>query len=99
MNKCNNKGNLFNNTDYKSSDGMLTSVWGPSLWHSLHVISFNYPVKPTKEQKKIYLDFFHSLKHILPCKYCRENYKNNIKKVKLNMSTMKNRESLSRWVY
>lgn len=99
MNKCNNKGNLFNNTDYKSSDGMLTSVWGPSLWHSLHVISFNYPVKPTKEQKKIYLDFFHSLKHILPCKYCRENYKNNIKKVKLNMSVMKNRETLSRWVY
>ena len=28
---------------------MLTSVWGPSLWHSLHTISFNYPVKPTKE--------------------------------------------------
>ena len=33
---------------------MLTSVWGPSLWHTLHTISFNYPVKPTKQQKKHY---------------------------------------------
>ena len=39
--------------DYSSSEGMLTSVWGPSLWHTLHTISFNYPVKPTKEQKNI----------------------------------------------
>ena len=28
--------------DYLSGDGMLTSVWGPSLWHYLHTMSFNY---------------------------------------------------------
>ena len=33
---------------------MLTSVWGPSLWQYLHTMSFNYPVKPTKEDKKNY---------------------------------------------
>ena len=36
-------------TDYKSNDGMLTSVWGPSLWHSLHTISFNYPNNPNMD--------------------------------------------------
>ena len=98
MKTCPSK-NVFNKNDYNSSDGMLTSVWGPSLWHSLHAISFNYPVYPTKEQKLQYLEFFRSLKHVLPCKYCRENYKKNIKTVPLNMSTMKSRETLSRWLY
>ena len=98
MKTCPSK-NVFNKNDYNSSDGMLTSVWGPSLWHSLHAISFNYPVYPNKEQKLQYLEFFKSLKHVLPCKYCRENYKKNIKTVPLNMSTMKSRETLSRWLY
>ena len=44
--------NTYNKKDYNSEQGMLTSVWGPSLWHFLHVMSFNYPVKPTKIQKK-----------------------------------------------
>ena len=52
-----NKETTFNNNDYNSKDGMLTSVWGPSLWHSLHTISFNYPTNPTPEQKKRYLSF------------------------------------------
>ena len=64
---------VFKDKDYKSNDGMLTSVWGPPLWHSLHTISFNYPVKPTKEQKKHYYDFFSSLANVLPCRYCRDN--------------------------
>ena len=43
--------------DFKSGDGMLTSVWGPSLWHFLHAMSFNYPVKPIKEDKKNYRNY------------------------------------------
>ena len=91
--------NPFNKEHFNSGDGMLTSVWGPSMWHSLHTISFNYPTNPSKEQKKNYLDFFMSLKNVLPCKYCRINYVKNIKSVPLNMKTMKNRYSLSKWLY
>ena len=43
---------IFNTKDYDSPDGMLTSVWGPNLWHVLHTISFNYPKKPTEKQKR-----------------------------------------------
>ena len=37
---------------YSSGDGMLTTVWGPPMWHFLHTVSFNYPVEPTCNQKK-----------------------------------------------
>ena len=91
---------VFTKGDYESSDGMLTYVWGPSMWHTLHTISFNYPVNPDSETKKKYFEFFNSIENILPCKYCRINLKKNMKKVPLKLSTtMKNRESLSRWVY
>jgi hypothetical protein len=90
---------VFNNSDYNSGDGMLTSIWGPPLWHALHTISFNYPVKPTKEQKDNYYNFFKNLRHVLPCKYCRENLKKNLQVVPLKKSTFKNRDSLSKWVY
>jgi hypothetical protein len=90
---------IFNNTDYESNDGMLTSVWGPALWHSLHIISFNYPVKPTTIQKKYYLDFFTDLQNILPCKYCRDNYKKNLETLPITKTVLKNRENFSRWLY
>jgi len=91
--------NPFNNNDFNSGDGMLTSVWGPSMWHSLHTISFNYPVKPTEEDKKDYYKFFLSMKKVLPCKYCRLNYVKNLKAVPLTMKTMENRNTLSKWLY
>ena len=39
---------------FSSGEGMLTRVWGPPLWHFLHLMSFNYPVHHTKEDKKHY---------------------------------------------
>ena len=64
---------VFTKKDYNSGDGMLTSVWGAAQWHFLHMISFNYPVNPTVEDKKHYKDYIYNLRYILPCKYCRIN--------------------------
>lgn len=93
------KKHVFNDSDYLSGDGMLTSVWGPPMWHILHTTSFNYPVNPTEEQKKHYFDFYSNLKNILPCKYCRDNLTNNLKKLPMTMSVFKNRDTLSRYIY
>jgi len=93
------KKTLFKKSDLNSKNGMLTSVWGPSMWFTLHLISFNYPVKPTLKQKSEYYNFFKNLGNILPCSYCRKNYKKNIKTVKLTMNIMKNRNTLSLWLY
>ena len=93
------KKKTFNAKHYNSGDGMLTSVWGPSLWHYLHTMSFNYPVNPTQQQKKHYKDFIYSLRHVLPCGHCRDNLEKNFKYLPLKACNLKNREAFSRYVY
>ncbi len=93
------KRRIFTKTDYISGDGMLTSVWGPSMWHYLHTMSFNYPVAPTRDEKRRYMEFVKSLKHTLPCKYCRSNLITNFKTMPLTMKSMKNRDTFSRYIY
>lgn len=89
----------FTRKNYTSGDGMLTAVWGPSLWHYLHMMSFNYPMKPTEKDKKYYKDFIINLQHVLPCKYCRDNLKNNFKVLPLKQCHLKNRLTYSKYVY
>lgn len=93
------KHRVFHLKDYSANDGMLTSSWGPAIWHSLHMMSFNYPVHPTIADKKNYRNYIISLKHILPCKYCRMNLVKNFKALPLTMEHMKNRDSFSKYIY
>lgn len=93
------KKKIFKKNDFYSGDGMLTTIWGPSMWHYLHTMSFNYPVNPTSEEKTQYRDFIISLQYTLPCKYCRLNLKKNFKSFPLRSEDMKNRDSFSRYVY
>ena len=95
----NNNRRTFKNNDYNSNDGMLTSIWGPPLWHVLHSMSFNYPVNPTSEDKTHYRDFIINLKWTLPCGKCRTNLVNNFKKLPLKREHMKSRSTFSKYVY
>jgi len=90
---------VYNKKDYSSGDGMLTTVWGPSMWHYLHTMSFNYPVTPSKSDKRHYRDFVLSLQHVLPCRHCRENLTNNFKVHPLQECHLKNRAAFSRYIY
>ena len=89
----------FTRKEYMSGDGMMTSIWGPAMWHALHTISFDYPVHPTREDKKHYKEFIENLKYVLPCKYCRINLTNNLKMNPIRECHMKNRDTFSRYVY
>ena len=93
------KNRIFTKKDYNAGDGMITSVWGPPLWHYLHTMSFNYPVNPTREDKIHYRNFILNLKNVLPCKYCRTNLKTNLKQLPIKICDMKNRETFSKYVY
>ena len=93
------KKKVFSKKHYSSGDGMMTSIWGPNMWHYLHTISFNYPVKPTLENKKYYKQFILNLQYTLPCKYCRINLKNNFKVHPLKSCHLKDRESFSKYIY
>ena len=96
-----NKISIKNTThmDFNSNDGMLTSVWGPALWHYLHSMSFNYPNNPTKFQKTKYKKFITDLQYTLPCKYCRMNLTKNFKALPLLDKHMKDRLTFSKYVY
>ena len=89
----------YSDKEYNSGQGMLTTVWGPSLWHFLHTMSFNYPNAPTDTEKQQYMQFILKLKYILPCKYFIINLKKNFKALPLKMSSMKNRETFSKYIY
>ena len=90
---------VFSLKEYNANDGMISSVWGPAMWHYLHTMSFNYPVNPTIEDKRNYKCFVLNLQHVLPCKYCRMNLKTNFKQLPLKNSDMENRETFSRYIY
>jgi hypothetical protein len=93
------KKRVFSKNDFSDGDGMLVSIWGPALWHSIHTMSFNYPVKPTLDDKTNYRRFMMNLVNVLPCRHCRENLKKNYKAFPLTMECMKDRNRFSRYVY
>jgi hypothetical protein len=89
----------YSSEDYNSNDGMLTTVWGPGMWHYLHTMSFNYPVHPTPVDKSHYRDFVLQLQHVLPCGKCRKNLKRNFKKLPLKHADMESRETFSKYIF
>ena len=89
----------FTEREYGSRDGMLTTVWGPGLWHFLHTMSFNYPIAPSIKDKKHYRQFILQLRYVLPCGKCRENLVRNFKRLPLRMADLESRDSFSRYVY
>ena len=93
------KRRIYTKKNYQSGDGMVTSVWGPPLWHYLHTMSFNYPIKPTPADKKHYKNFILSMRYVLPCRHCRDNLTKNFKALPLTNAAMKNRRTFSRWVF
>lgn len=87
--------------DINIDNGLITKIWGPHLWKSLHFITFGYPINPTEEQKIEYRKFFESLAFVLPCKYCRESYHYfiNNEPTKINNDIFNNRDSITKWLY
>jgi len=90
--------------DESKNNGLITKIWGPHFWEVLHFVSFGYPIEPTKQNKKDYKAFYLAIGNVLPCKYCRESYCKFITdkddtRNKLTDADLKNRDSLTKWVY
>ena len=89
----------FTDKDYNSGYGFHTHIWGPLQWSMLHLLSFNYPVNPTIDDKKNYFDHIVSLTNVLPCKACRDNLIKNLKALEFGERHLVNREAFSRFIY
>lgn len=74
---------------------MNQKVWGPHMWFSLHSITFTYPFSPSNEDKEMIIEFFTSLKTILPCITCQLNYTKNLQDLPIQTG---NRKQLVHWL-
>lgn len=77
---------------------MNTNRWGPSMWTSIHAICFNYPKEPSPADKARYRKYFQSLSDILPCKYCRDSFKQFLKEIPME-PYLGDREGMIYWSY
>ena len=83
---------------------MNSVFWGPGLWTFLHSVTFNYPTKidpknkEHQERKKYTKELFENLQYTLPCKYCRESFKEFLKKEPIERNLV-GRGKLTRWLY
>jgi hypothetical protein len=89
------------NDDINKYNGLMTRIWGPHIWESIHCITFGYPVEPTKEDITNFKNFFTYLGSVLPCKYCRDSYHEFIKdgNTKIDDNTFTSRENATKWAY
>lgn len=71
---------------------MDTSFWGRDGWKLLHTIAYHY----NEEYESKYRMFFNSIKHVLPCIYCRRSYK---KYIEANPLPPLTKRSLTKWLY
>lgn len=85
----------------KSDMGFQSAAFGQCVWATLHMISLNFPVKPTAKDRRHYKDFMLSLQHVLPCKSCRESYYaiTHHGKLRLLNKHLASRAALARWVF
>ncbi len=90
----------FTAAEYASGDGMVTAIWGPPLWFSLHTVSFNYPTRPTRADKKRHARWLASTGRVLPCGYCRDNFEQNLEAAGFfEPASFADREAFSRLVW
>lgn len=92
----------FTEEDYRSGDGMQTAIFGPVFWTAIHLVSFNYPVNPTDQQKGQYKSWLLATGNVLPCRYCRDNFVKNIETTldgRSLGSVFESRDSLSRFCH
>lgn len=90
--------------DPNVDNGMMTKVWGPTGWLFLHCVTFGYPyaINPKNYEhsykKEQYRNFFMSVGNVLPCKYCRESYKDFVKVLPID-KFLNTRKDLCLWLY
>jgi hypothetical protein len=54
---------------------LSTTVWGPSLWRTLHSIAFSISYDHDSfEKRKQFFDLIESLRTLLPCEECRLHF-------------------------
>lgn len=54
------------------------------IWNTMHMISLDYPVIPTQEERQLYTTQFLTLLKCIPCSACRKNVSFALKAIQFN---------------
>jgi hypothetical protein len=79
-----------------NQNGYSKEYWGPRLWYLLHKITYNYPIKPSNDEKSFYLKYFSTIVRIIPCPYCSDHLFTAIQNDRLYLS-LENRQLVIEW--
>ena len=77
---------------------MDPNIWGPGAWTLLHSITFNFPDKPTQQDKNEYSASFYALANVLPCSVCQNNLKKNMNNLPIKFY-LDSKEKLTKWLF
>lgn len=64
----------MNSQAFLSPNGFPPRLWGPLCWKFSHLVTANYPLRPSARDADAYYTYFQSLCSILPCKECRKEF-------------------------
>ena len=73
-------------------------IWGPGAWTLLHSVTFNYPEKPTQQDKNEFSDFFYALANVLPCSVCQDHFKKHLNNLPIKFY-LESKETLTKWLF
>lgn len=86
-------------SDPRQKNGIQSDVFGPVIWESIHMVSFNYPLCPSQADRDRHRRWLLALGEVLPCRYCRENFDENMRTAGFGDAAFDSRASFSRFCY
>jgi len=72
-------------------------IWGPHGWKFIHYVTLGYPEKPSSETKKQYTNFFMSLRDVIPCSICGNNFRIHMKQYPLTDEILSDKKLFIEW--
>ncbi len=76
---------------------MDVRLWGPQVWATMDFIAFNYPERPSAEDKAHVKAFFQNLAPLLPCSSCRDDFAKLLKTYPVE-AHLDSRDTLTHWL-
>ena len=73
-------------------------VWGPHAWFFLESIAMGYPTNPTSTDIEKTKLFFSSLKYVIPCLKCRQNFDKHSRNNPLTDDVLSSNETFFKWI-